>query len=276
MIIFPNAKINLGLHITGRRKDGFHDIDTVFYPVGWTDALEIVKNSNESAVTQFPIIMKGAGFTEDVKQNLCYKAYALLQKQYQLPSMECFLQKAIPSGAGLGGGSSDAAATLMLINDLAGLHLSIEQLLDYASQLGSDCPFFILNKPMRANGKGTTFFPVQLTLVNYYIVIVMPLITMSTEEAYSLILPAVPEIPLESIIMLPVTQWKYVLKNDFEEKVFQKFPMLKIIKEQLYINNAVYASMSGSGTAMFGIFEKAIDLKTVFSGCKVWSGKAVY
>ena len=218
--------------------------------------------------------MKGAGFIEDVTQNLCYKAFTLLQKHYELPSMECFLQKVIPSGAGLGGGSSDAASTLMLINSLVGLQLSNEQLLDYASQLGSDCPFFILNKPMRANGKGTTFYPVQLSLTNYYLVIVMPPFTMSTKEAYNLITPSFPDIPLESLIMLPVAQWKYVLKNDFEEKVFEKFPVLKMIKEQLYINNAVYASMSGSGTAMYGVFEKAIDLKTVFKDCKVWSGKA--
>ena len=276
MVSFPNAKINLGLHITARRNDGFHEIDTVFYPVGWIDALEIVKTGNDWQVNNFPITMKGAGFSEDITSNLCYKAYSLLQQHFALPAMECFLQKTIPSGAGLGGGSSDAAATLQMINELAGLKLSEEKLREFAAMLGSDCPFFILNKPMQATGRGTTFKPVQLSLNGYYIVIVMPPFTMSTKEAYSLINPTIPEIPIESLIMLPVAQWKYVLKNDFEEKVFEKFPALKLMKEQLYINNAVYASMSGSGTALFGIFEKAIDLKTVFEDCKVRSGKAQF
>ena len=275
MISFPNAKINLGLHVIEQLVDGYHTIDTVFYPVGWCDALEIVK-MEEQVTPTFSMEVRDADFTGDPNSNLCYKAYQLLSNQFSLPPMKCFLQKGIPSGAGLGGGSSDAAATLDLINKLQGLQLSPEQLMEYAAFLGSDCSFFINNKPVRAGGTGTVFFPVDLSLKNYYIVIVMPPFTMSTSEAYRSVKSAKPDIPLESLIMLPVSHWKHVLTNDFEELVFNKYPLLKEIKEKLYLSNAIYASMSGSGTAMYGIFQKETDLSNIFSDCKVWSGKALH
>ena len=275
MISFPNAKINLGLHVIEQMPNGYHTIDTVFYPVGWCDALEIVYTEELRSIP-FSMEIRGADFSDELKSNLCYKAYQLLSYQFQLPTMNCFLQKGIPSGAGLGGGSSDAASTLDLINKLEDLQLTSAQLMEYASFLGSDCSFFINSKPVRAGGTGTVFFPVQLSLEGYYIVIVMPPFTMSTSEAYRSIKPSKPDIPLESLMLLPVSHWKHVLTNDFEELVFNKYPILKSIKEKLYINNAVYASMSGSGTAMYGIFEKETDLKNIFSDCKVWSGKALY
>lgn len=276
MIFFPNAKINLGLHILSKRIDGYHEIDTVFYPVGWCDTLEVIKSTNIKNDDPFNFTMRGARFSGDNKNNLCYKAFALLQSEYSLPPMECFLQKRIPAGAGLGGGSADAAATLLLINEVAGLNLSEEQLSNYATTLGSDCAFFLEKKPVRAAGTGSTFFPVQCSLASCYIVIVMPAVTMNTTYAYSIIKPSIPEIPLESLIMLPVKQWKYVLKNDFEELVFQKHSVIKLIKDSLYSNGAIYASMSGSGTAVYGIFEKQKDFSGIFKDCKVWTGKAQY
>ncbi len=272
MISFPNAKINLGLHVLNRRNDGFHNIDTVFCPIGWNDTLEIIPSVIDSSEA-FQINIKGME-SLNPKDNLCYKAYDLLSKDFKLPSMICYLQKSIPAGAGLGGGSSDAAAALKIISSIASLNLDDEQLQSYASKLGSDCAFFIENKPVRATGKGDKFYPVTLSLSKYFFVVVMPQFSMNTAEAYNMIKPAMPELPLESLIMLPVNQWKYVLANDFENAVFDKYPELKLIKEELYKNNAVYASMSGSGTAIYGIFEKETDLHRVFKGCKVWSGKA--
>lgn len=275
MLSFPNAKINLGLHVISKRKDGYHNIDTVFYPVEWCDALEIVEASNKP-VDYFNLEVRGALFPGNVSNNLCYKAFALLKSKFDLPSIEVFLQKCIPSGAGLGGGSSDAAETIVLINKIAGLNLTSEQLAGYAAELGSDCSFFLINKPVRAAETGSTFYSVDLSLKQYYIIVVMPPFTMDTSEAYSLIRPSIPDIPLESLIMLPVSNWKYVIKNDFEEVVFNKYPTLKSIKETLYKHDAVYASMSGSGTAVFGLFERKTDLRQVFKDCKVWSGKAMH
>ena len=229
MMTFPNAKINLGLHIINRRNDGYHNIDTVFYPVDWCDSLEIIDTNHKESRGSFNLVVKGASFYGQSHNNLCHKAYTLLKSKFDLPAMDCFLQKDIPSGAGLGGGSSDATNTLLLINKVEGLKLSQEQLSSFAAELGSDCSFFLLNKPLRAAEKGSTFYPVELSLSAYYIVIVMPPFTMSTSEAYSLIKPVTPDIPLESVIMLPVANWKYALKNDFEEVVFRKYPALKTI-----------------------------------------------
>ncbi|MEP7263120.1 MAG: 4-(cytidine 5'-diphospho)-2-C-methyl-D-erythritol kinase [Bacteroidota bacterium] len=269
MIRFPNAKINLGLHVISKRPDGFHELETVFYPVKWCDALEIVEAKNSDDV--FTLEIQGADFGH-VRENICYKAYELIVTDHTLPALNCYLQKVIPHGAGLGGGSADAAFTLKMIDELFTLKITNDDLLKYASQLGSDCSFFIYNKPMMASGRGEILQPCNVDIEKYFLVIVMPDVKVNTNEAYQLIAPATPDIPLSAIIQLPVNEWKYALVNDFEKPVFEKYPAIKEIKTQLYKSGAVYASMSGSGSAVFGLFEKPVDVKNTFSDCIVWSG----
>lgn len=270
MIRFPNAKINLGLQITGKRNDGYHDLETVFFPVQWCDALEVVPSMKGNDACSLE--MKGVDF-DDYQSNLCYKAWKLLNDDFNLPPIKIYLHKFIPHGAGLGGGSSDAAFTLRMLNDHFNLKLSTEQLLAYATKLGSDCAFFIYNSPMIATGRGEILKPVSLNLEKYYIVIVKPEISVSTVEAYGIIQPKKPDLPLEAVIQLPVNEWKYALVNDFENPVFEKYPEIAAIKKKLYISGAVYAAMSGSGSAVFGIFKKAADIETTFSEHTFWTGK---
>lgn len=268
MIRFPNAKINLGLHVISKRSDGFHELETVFYPVKWCDALEIVEAEHTEDV--FTLEIQGADLGH-VRENICYKAYELLVADHQLPPMNCYLQKVIPHGAGLGGGSADAAFTLKMINELFNLKITQDDLLKYASQLGSDCSFFIYNKPMIATGRGEILQPCNVDIGKYFLVLVMPDVRVSTQEAYQMIKPSKPDLPLNAIIQLPVNDWKHALINDFEKPVFEKYPAIKNIKTQLYKSGAVYASMSGSGAAVFGIFEKPIDVKDAFRNCIVWT-----
>ncbi len=268
MIRFPNAKINLGLHITGKRPDGFHDLETVFYPVNWCDALEVVP----STLSETSMEVYGADFG-DVKTNLCYKACLLLREEHHLPEVSIYLQKVIPHGAGLGGGSSDAAFVLMMLNEMFELGLSQTKLADYAGKLGSDCPFFIYNKPMMATGRGELLTPVSIMLEKYHFLIVMPDVKVSTAEAYSMIKPKHPDLPLNAVLQLPVNQWKYALVNDFEAAVFSKYPVVKDVKEKLYQAGAVYASMSGSGAAVFALFEKEVEAIQDFKHYTVWQGK---
>ncbi|MDL2315170.1 4-(cytidine 5'-diphospho)-2-C-methyl-D-erythritol kinase [Bacteroidales bacterium OttesenSCG-928-C19] len=252
MISFPNAKVNLGLHIVSKRPDGFHNLETVFAPIPFSDVLEIIPAKEETSFRQSGIIV-------DTRpdDNLCMKAYQLLKKDFpQIADVEMWLHKVIPFGAGLGGGSADASFTLRLLNDIFELHLSGEKLQQYASQLGSDCAFFIENKPMFAKGKGDEFEKIDLDVSNYCWVIVKPSFSISTPEAYAGITPKTPEIPLKEVIKLPVAEWKDKLTNDFENHLFVKYPELRNLKEQLYNSGAVYASLSGSGSALFGIFEK--------------------
>ncbi len=267
MISFPNAKVNLGLHVMAKRNDGFHELETVLFPVKWADALEIVPG-NES---DFNLTIKGADLG-DPKQNLCYKAYSLLKNDHHLPNINCYLHKVIPHGAGMGGGSSDAAAMLLMLNDIFKLRLSKEDLAVYALKLGSDCPFFIYNRPFLATGRGEVFAEVNVKLDKYFIAIVKPPVSISTKEAYSFVKPKQPDIPLDAVIKLPVDQWKYALVNDFEKNIFEKYPAVASVKTQLYENGAVYASMSGSGSSVFGIFRKATDLASLFPDCIVWQG----
>ncbi len=222
-----------------------------FILLEWVDALEIVTGEGNGALNFF---VKGAELG-DSTQNTCYKAYHLLKQDFELPAVDCYLQKAIPQGAGLGGGSSDGAFVLKMLNEQFALNIKEEKLAAYAAQLGSDCPFFIYNKPMLATGRGELLQPINISLKDYYIVIVMPPVAVSTKEAYSLIKPKTPDVQLDAVIMLPVNQWKHALVNDFEEVVFKKHPLIAEVKEQLYINGAIYASMSGSGAAVYGIFK---------------------
>ena len=252
MITFPFCKINLGLHIVGKRTDGFHNIETVYYPVKtMTDVLEIVPSK------QFDFQCYGISVEGNKEDNLVVKAYHLMQKAYQLPPVSISLLKKIPTGAGLGGGSSDAAAALVLLNKLFHLHLDNETLKIHAATLGSDCPFFIDGSPAFACGKGENLVPCNCPeLAEKQIVIVKPNIHISTVVAYAHCQPAQPEMDLREIMQLPISSWKFVLKNDFEKTLFPVHPRLAEIKELLYKEGALYALLSGSGSALFGIFDE--------------------
>lgn len=259
MLLFPNCKINLGLHILNKREDGFHNLETVFYPIALKDALEIIPSPGSS------ITFTGSGLIVDGKEddNICLKAYHLLKRDFpQLPFIKMHLHKAIPMGAGLGGGSADGAFTLQLLNTKFNLALSVQQLIDYALQLGSDCPFFIINKPCYATGRGELLEGIDISLAGYKIVIINPGIHVNTGWAFSQITPAEPHKKLKEIIAQSVTTWKAELINDFEAPVFEKYPEIKNIKEALYNKGAVYAAMSGSGSSVYGIFETEIDLSS--------------
>ena len=258
MICFPSCKINLGLRITQKRADGFHALETVFYPITLTDALEIIIEPETSAA---PITFTSSGLTinGDPSDNLCFKAYGLLKKDYPtIPNIKMHLHKKIPMGAGLGGGSSDGAFTLVALNQLFNLQLSEQALLDYALQLGSDCPFFILNTPAFATGRGEILTPTTVNLNGYSIIIVNPGIAISTKLAFSLITPKIQETNLAAIIQQPISTWKDELINDFEQPIFNSFPELANIKETLYQKGAVYVSMTGTGSTVYGIFPTSI------------------
>ncbi len=267
MISFPHCKINLGLHVVAKRSDGFHDIETCFYPVPHSDILEIIP-SNEFSFSQSGIKIPGLE-----KDNLCVKAFRLLQKDFKIKDVKIHLHKIIPMGAGLGGGSSDASFTLRLIDQIFSLTISIEQLKKYASQLGSDCSFFIEDHPMVGTGRGNILSSSSVNLKGYYLVLINPNIHISTAEAYSTTVPQPSKSALPKILKLPVKEWKGQLKNDFEKPVFEKYPLIGQLKEKMYLLGASYASMSGSGSSVFGLFEKPVDLKKDFPGMDYWSGE---
>lgn len=255
MLVFPNCKINLGLHVVSKRSDGYHDLETCFYPVAWHDALELIPSDRLS----FRSI--GIDIPEDGNQNLCLRAYQLLAAAHTLPPIEIILQKLIPIGAGLGGGSADAAFMLKALNERYQLALSDEQLEAYALQLGSDCPFFIKNKAVIAKGRGEQFEDITLDLSQYYLLLINPGIHVGTAQAYAGVKPATPAHPLREVLSLPVRSWPDHLVNDFEPSVFVQFPDIGQWKEWMYEQGASYAAMSGSGATVFGLFEQqpAID-----------------
>jgi 4-diphosphocytidyl-2-C-methyl-D-erythritol kinase len=265
MICFPNAKINLGLHVTRKRPDGLHDIETIFYPVPLTDALEAVPaDENVFHRTGLPI----ASPEED---DIVMKAFRLLSRKYPLPPLAIYLKKAIPTEAGLGGGSSDAAFTLKLINDVCELKIPAGELERMAAVLGADCPFFIRNTPLIASGTGNIFRPAGgVSLKNCLLYIVKPPVAVSTKEAYAAIQPRKPAFPLDRLASLPVSEWRDRLVNDFEPGVFEKYPEIGEIKRRLYDLGAEYAAMSGSGSAVFGLFKKTISPD--FPDCFIWKG----
>lgn len=250
MISFPNAKINLGLHITEKRPDGFHNLETVFFPVGWCDALEFVK------ADKFQFSTSGISITGDPESNLVVKAYRLLQKDFDLPVLKIHLHKNIPFGAGLGGGSSDAAFMLKLLNKTFNLGLDEIKLLKYAAVLGSDCPFFILNKPAFATGRGELMQETDIRLNGMFILLVKPPVEVSTAKAFQLVVPQKPSVSLPELLSLPVQEWKGKVVNQFEQPVFQLYPELEEVKKKLYGLGAAYASMSGSGSCIFGLFNE--------------------
>ena len=266
MITYPNAKINLGLNIVEKRPDGYHNLETIFYPIALQDALEVTQLEGDK---EYALALSGTPIEGDPEQNLVVKAYKLLKSDFpNLPPVNIHMFKHIPTGAGLGGGSADAAFMLKLLNDKFQLKLSVEKLEEYASRLGADCAFFIQNKPVFASGIGNVFEPVQVSLKGYYIVLVKPDVFVSTKEAYSLVQPKKPAHSLKEIARMPVETWRATMKNDFEESVFKLYPEIAAIKDKLYDMGAVYASMSGSGSSVFGIFREQVEfVDEVFSGC---------
>jgi len=254
MLCFPNCKINLGLFVTQRRPDGYHDIETVFYPLGVNDVLEIVPAANGGP----QIHLSGLPVSGDKFDNLAWKAYTLLEQEFpdRIPAIEVFLHKVIPMGAGLGGGSADGSFMLRLLNDFSDLGLNDEQLMERALSLGSDCPFFIKNKPQFATGRGEQMTPVEISLSQYSIQLVCPRVHVSTKDAFAQITPRPAAYDLRNLSTLPPEQWAAHIGNDFEQPVFSHYPVLAEIKARLIENGALYAAMSGSGSTIFGIFPK--------------------
>jgi len=248
MILFPPAKINLGLNILGKRPDGFHEIETCMYPINWTDVLELIPE-DDFDFEQSGIIVDCA-----IEDNLCVKAFRLMQKIYSAPNVFMHLRKNIPMGAGLGGGSADAAYVLKGLNELFSLNLTSEKMKELASELGSDCPFFIDSVAQMAKGRGEHLSPLEIELGAFYIKIVYPGIHVSTKDAYAGVRFSELQIPLEGLIRQPIESWKHTLENSFESTVFTVNPGLEELKTKLYEEGAIYASMSGSGSSLYGIF----------------------
>jgi 4-diphosphocytidyl-2-C-methyl-D-erythritol kinase len=256
MILFPPAKINLGLRILRKRADGFHDLDTIFYPTALTDVLEILPSFDPSN-TAVELKVSGIVPPGNPEENLCVKAWRLLKADHpQLPPVYMHLHKNIPTGAGLGGGSADGAYALRGLNEKFKLGLAREQLIEYAAQLGSDCPFFIHDTSCIASGRGELLEPIDLSLKSYHIILINPGIHVSTKEAFAGVRPNENNKPISSIISQPIETWQGELINDFESSIFPNHPEIARIKQQLIDAGAVYASMSGSGSTVYGIFKQ--------------------
>ena len=271
MTTYPNCKINLGLYVVGKRPDGYHDLETIFLPVHeMHDELEInpLITHHSSLITQEGITLDNA--PED---NLCMRAWRLLHDEFGIPAVSIRLKKGIPFGAGLGGGSSDAAFTLKMLNEMFGLSLTDSQLEQRAARLGADCAFFIDPQPQYAEGIGELLTPVSLSLKDWYIGVVRPDVPVSTKEAYSLITPKRPLQNCRDIVALPVEEWRDQLVNDFEEGIFSLHPELGQVKQRLYDLGAVYAAMSGSGSALFGLFREPVELEASFPNTFTWSSR---
>jgi len=268
MITFPIAKINLGLNVVERRPDGYHNLQTVFYPVGIKDALEVFPMTDDfPSEVDCDIKVTNIDIEGNEQHNLVVRAYQLLKNDFPtLPRLHAHLYKGIPTQAGMGGGSSDASAMLLLLNKEFHLGLSEEQLIQYAAQLGADCAIFILNRPAYAEGIGEILSPIELNLSGWYMGVVRPDIPVPTKEAFAHITPRMPRKCCRDIVMQPIETWKEELTNDFEESVFMTHPELAAIKESIYQMGAVYAAMSGSGSALFGLFRQPVDLSTEFDG----------
>jgi 4-diphosphocytidyl-2-C-methyl-D-erythritol kinase len=254
MVIFPKAKINIGLRITGKRSDGFHNLETIFYPVSLCDAIEFVVGG------QFlkDDVLEVTGCLSDLSpaNNLVMKAIRKIRENRDIPFLKIHLHKAIPAGAGLGGGSSDAATLLKSLNRYFNLEIDNEKLKDISLDLGSDCPYFIENSPAFAEGRGELLTPLKPLPERYYLVLVNPGININTREAYSCCTPKQPETNLKELYYYNISEWKELIKNDFEEPIFRKYPQIGVIKKILYEIGSIYSSMSGSGSTVYGIFNK--------------------
>lgn len=261
MIVFPNAKINIGLNIINKREDGFHNIETIFYPIPFCDILEVIKNDNNTSEI---VTFNTSGLKLDcpIEKNLVYKTYKIFNEHIEnVPSVKIHLHKVIPSGSGLGGGSSDASFMLKILNEFCDNILNENELLELASKIGSDCPFFIKNIPCIAYGRGEILEPIDLNLSNYYIALIIPELHINTGKAYNSIkIKSKREKNLKELINIPIEEWKYNIVNDFEDVVFEWYPELKKIKEELYNSGAIYSSLSGSGSTIYGIFKEKPEL----------------
>lgn len=267
MVIFPHCKINLGLHVVSKREDGYHNIETCFYPVPRFDVLEVIPSPD------FSFHQSGLSIPGASTDNLCIRAYQLLKNDFQLEPIRIHLHKVIPMGAGLGGGSSDAAHMLKLLNDLFHLNLSAIQLSSYAARLGSDCTFFTQSQPMLGSGRGEILENIAIDLKGYWLCLVKADVHVSTAEAYAGMVPQPPSRSLKEILSLPMENWKLLLVNDFEKTIFNKFPLLNEVKEKLYSFGAAYAAMSGSGSTVFGLFKEKPSLEKQFAGMDYWVGE---
>ncbi|HXH99976.1 MAG TPA: 4-(cytidine 5'-diphospho)-2-C-methyl-D-erythritol kinase [Sphingobacteriaceae bacterium] len=264
MVAFPNAKINIGLNITDRRPDGYHNLESIFYPVSVRDVVEVI----EAPYLQFTA--SGLDIPGSLADNLCMKAFTLIAKDYDLSPVHIHLHKHIPIGAGLGGGSADAAFFIRLLSDKFNLGLTDEQMEGYSRTLGADCAFFIRNKPVFACGRGDEFKSVDLDLSNYFVVLVMPDVQISTSEAYRGVKPTKPQTSLSELIHLPVAEWKNQIKNDFEPTIFKNHPSIRGVKAGLYEAGALYASMSGSGSSVYGIFKEKMELPVLEKSIQIF------
>jgi 4-diphosphocytidyl-2-C-methyl-D-erythritol kinase len=254
MICFPNAKINLGLNILNKRNDGFHNLDTVFFPIDWCDVLEIIENKNQTGKNKVDFNSDGILIDGKPENNFIVKAYSILDQDFNIPPVKIHLHKVIPMGAGLGGGSSDAAFTINLLDELFGLGLTIEQKIKYAKPIGSDCAFFIEGKTSFAEGRGELLHQIDLKFPGKHLITVWPGIHVNTAMAYKGIVPCVPKIRVREIISSDIEIWKDMLINDFEKTIFKLYPEIEKVKTMLYELGSIYSSMSGSGSAVFGIF----------------------
>lgn len=266
MLTFPNAKINIGLQIIEKRSDGYHNLASCFYPVGWSDILEILPAPTLSFKSTGIIIPGNA------EGNLCLKAYQLLKSDFDIPPVQMHLHKVVPIGAGLGGGSADAAFTLKSLNSIFELALSNTALENYARKLGADCAFFIENKPQFCYEKGDVFENIDLTLRGKYLVLINPNIHISTAEAYGGVVPQTPQTNLQELLKKDLTTWKNTVFNNFEQHLLPKYPIIAHIKKQLYETGAIYASMTGSGSTVFGIFQEKPKSLISFEGFLTWEG----
>ena len=270
--IFPIAKINIGLNVTRRREDGYHDLETIFYPIPLHDNLSISPLKMSDAPYQ--VQTTGHKIEGNSEDNLIVKVYKQLAEEFDLPALDIYLYKRIPMGAGLGGGSSDAAAMIKLLNETFDLGLSTADMERRVARLGADCAFFVQGKPAFATGIGDILTPIELSLSGMHLVLVKPDIFVSTKEAYGGIVPATPEHDLLEAIKAPIAEWRHTVSNDFEKNVFRLHPEIAAIKQTLYDMGAVYASMSGSGSTVFGLFQHAVEeAERVFDDCFVWQSK---
>lgn len=268
MISFPNCKINIGLQITEKRADGFHNLRSCFYPAGWSDALEIIPAETFGfSSSGLPIPGGNTG-----NPNLCVRAYDLLRADFRLPPVAIHLHKVVPVGAGLGGGSADAAFTLRLLNEQFKLGLTIPDLERYARRLGSDCAFFVQNRVMYGVEKGDQFEEIALDLTGYHLVLIYPNLVISTAEAYAGVRPQTRAVSLRDRLHAPIAEWRQTVHNDFEDHLFPGYPVLGALKTQLYDAGAAYASLSGSGSTVYGIFETPVDLSNQMLPYSVWQG----
>jgi 4-diphosphocytidyl-2-C-methyl-D-erythritol kinase len=271
MILYPPAKINLGLYVTGRRNDGFHDIETLFYPIGLTDIIEFLPDGD---LQEDVLTISGLEIPQSPQGNLILKACELMRAKFHLPFLKIHLHKRIPMGAGLGGGSSDGSFMLRGLADLLEDDVPISLMQTMALQMGSDCPIFLQDKPMIGKGRGEVLEEVSIDLSGHYLALFNPGIHVSTSIAFSKVTIAHPEKPLKELVAQPLAKWKGTLRNGFEDSVFRAYPEIKRLKTEIYSAGAIYSSMTGSGSAVYGIFDSKPVFDAMLKKSIVWQGKA--